>query len=322
MIPAEAVDRFRGDFEKLTGGLPAKLGIAVSGGPDSLALLLLGAAAYPGRVCAATVDHGLRPESASEARFVGEICIGLDVPHDILPPVWGEVPRANVPAGARGGRYRALSEWSVRRSLDWIATGHHVDDQAETFLMRAARGSGVAGLAGVRGVNSFAGTSSGKIVRPLLGWRKTELLGLVASAGLVPVDDPTNDSDDLDRTHARRLLASTPWLNADRLAAAAAHLSEAEDAIGWAAEWVAGQRLKKAPDGASVVIDPRDLPRELQRRLLLSALSYFTDVSAIPGPKLITLLNSLHAGRTSTLADAMVEAGETWRVTLAPARTS
>jgi len=304
------VARFKADLLKLTGDAPDRLGVAVSGGPDSLALLLLAAEAYPGRVAAATVDHQLRPESADEARFVADICRRLDAPHETLCPAWDQPPTASMPAKAREARYRALSDWMRRADIDWLATAHHLDDQAETLLMRAARGSGVAGLAGVRSVN-------GRVVRPLLGWRKSELEALLAAAGLEPVQDPTNHSDLLDRTHARRLLASTPWIEPARLAAAAAHLADAEEALAWTAEQLWQGRAAQAEDG-SLTIDASGLPRELQRRLLLRALRHFTDEAAIPGPKVMTLLDNLQAGRTSTLAGVKATASDTWRLSLAP----
>jgi tRNA(Ile)-lysidine synthase len=305
------VARFKADLEELTGAAPECLGIAVSGGPDSLALLLLAAAAYPGCVLAATVDHGLRPEGADEARLVARLCEDLAVPHETLTPDWAEPPASNVPANARAARYRALLSWAERTHASWLATAHHLDDQAETLLMRVGRGAGVAGLAGVRGVN-------GIIVRPLLGWRKAELVAIVHAAGLDAVDDPTNDSEALDRTHARRLLAATPWLDPARLAAASAHLADAEEALAWTVEREWKARASQGEN--SLTIDARDLPRELQRRLLLRAIGHFTDADAIPGPKLMTLLDALLAGRTATLAGVKVEAGDTWRLTPAPPR--
>ncbi|MDB5668141.1 MAG: tRNA(Ile)-lysidine synthetase [Alphaproteobacteria bacterium] len=317
MLPDPAlIARFKVDLEKLTGGRADMLGVAVSGGPDSLALLLLAAAAYPGRVQAATVDHGLRLESGEEARFVARLCEGLGVPHSILAPGWSESPRSNVPAIARRARYQALIDWSGRTGCRWIATAHHADDQAETLLMRLARGAGVAGVAGVRAVHSDI------IVRPLLGWRKAGLVAIVEAAGVTAVADPTNDDDRLDRTHARRLLESVPWLDPARIAASAANLLDAEEALAWTMDQIAEARLRRAADESSVTIDPSGLPRELKRRLLLRALACFTDESAIPGPKLMALLDRLQDGGTGTLAGVKVEAGERWRLTLAPPRRS
>lgn len=310
------VSRFEADLERLTGGRPEMLGVAVSGGPDSLALLLLAAAAYPGGVRAATVDHGLRPESAEEARFVGRLCDGLGVPHAVLAPGWAEPPGSNVPALARRARYEALIDWAGRTGCRWIVTAHHVDDQAETLLMRLARGAGVAGLAGVRA------THSDLVVRPLLGWRKSGLVAIVETAGLTAVADPTNDDDRLDRTHARRLLESAPWLDPARIAASAGNLLDAEEALAWTMDQLSETRLLQSVDETSVTIDPNGLPRELRRRLLLRALAHFTDESAIPGPKLMALLDRLQDGETATLAGVKVQAGDKWRLTLAPPRQS
>lgn len=308
---AALVARFRADLQKLTGGRPERLGVAVSGGPDSLALLLLAAAAYPGRVDAATVDHGLRADGAQEARLVAEVCARLAVPHEILAPDWDEPPAGNLSARAREARYGALWSWSARDGTRWLATAHHLDDQAETLLMRLARGSGVAGLAGVREARHG-------LVRPLLSWRKAELVALVGAAGLEAVEDPTNDSEALDRTHARRLLAAADWLDPARLAAASANLADAEEALAWTMERVWEARGRVAED--KVTVDPRDLPRELQRRLLLRAIGQFAYEGAVPGPKLMNLLDALLAGRTATLAGVKVEPGDTWRLSFAPPR--
>lgn len=311
------VARFKVDLQKLTGGRPERLGVAVSGGPDSLALLLLAAAAYPGRVHSATVDHGLRPESAAEAQSVADICERLGVPHETLTPEWDEPALSNIPASARVERYNGLGHWTSKNRIPWVATAHHLDDQAETILMRLNRGAGIGGLAGVRSVNSLLGERTDWIVRPLLGWRKSELVSIVAAAGIEPVQDPTNDSDLLDRTHARRLLEATPWLDPARIAASGANLADAEEALVWTAERVFEYRGRVADDG-TVTIDPRELPRELQRRLLLRALALYTDEKAIPGPKLVKLLDKLLAGQTSTLAGVKIEAGDKWRLSLAP----
>src|SRR5258708_6038677 len=167
------LDRFRANLDALVAP-DLSIGIAVSGGPDSFALLLLAAAARPGQVEAATVDHGLRPEAADEALFVAGICAGLGVPHSILPICWGEVPETAIQERARQQRYRLLGYWAEEHTLDALATAHHADDQAETLLMRLARGSGVRGLAGMR-PRSVAPGSQVQLVRPLLGWRRIEL---------------------------------------------------------------------------------------------------------------------------------------------------
>src|SRR3954466_8445661 len=131
MIDPSLLERFAGDLAPCGGGT-GLLGVAVAGGPDSLALLLLAEAAFPGRVRAATVDHRLRPESAGEAAFVARICADRGVPHDILE---ASVARAGegLQAAAREARYAALAAWMRERGLAWLLTAHHADDQAETL---------------------------------------------------------------------------------------------------------------------------------------------------------------------------------------------
>ena len=142
LAPApQFVARFRSDLEALAGSQPERLGLAVSGGPDSLALLLLAAAALPGRIAVATVDHGLRPESGLEALHVENICDRLGCPHRILSAEMAG-GRDGLQAEAREARYSALAGWAAAEGIAQLATAHHADDQAETLLMRLQRGSG------------------------------------------------------------------------------------------------------------------------------------------------------------------------------------
>lgn len=318
--PADAVERFRADLHDILGEPRPPLGLAVSGGPDSLALLLLASAAYPGRVRAATVDHKLRPDSAAEAAFVGEVCAQLDVAHSVLAPQWEQPPSSNIQAVARGARYSALSEWAAAEAGGVFLTAHHLDDQAETLLLRLARGAGLGGLSGIRPGPFYQGKgASGRIARPLLGWRRSELAGIVAAAGLKAIDDPSNSAERYDRTHARRLLAEVPWLEPERLAASADHLGQAEDALAWMSERIWDERGHRGEDGI-VSVDPRDVPAELRRRLLLRALGHFTDQSAIPGPKLSRLLGELQRGKSGTIAGVLVRSGPRWTFSPAPPR--
>ena len=318
MLPAEAVERFRADCHAL-GDWGPPVHVAVSGGADSLALLLLAHAAFPGQVHAATVDHGLRPESALEAVRVADVCAALGVPHATLAPSWDEAPQANVQAEARAARYEALRRWAALNGRRWLATAHHRDDQAETLLMRLARGAGVAGLAGVRPANAMDLLGGGlTLLRPLLGWRKAELAALVASTPFAPVDDPSNDDPRYDRTLARRLLAETPWLEPERLAASAAHLADCEAALAWAAE----QAHVSYHAGGIAEADAAALPLELQRRILVRVLGALTDGAPLPGPKVMRLLAALDAGRSGMLADVIVHPGPPWRFEPAPPRKS
>jgi tRNA(Ile)-lysidine synthase len=310
---SELVIRFAADLDALVE--PAgRVGIAVSGGPDSLALLLLAAAARPGLVEAATVDHGLRPESRTEVEMVALICERLGVPHRILK---GNTtpPASNLQAWARGLRYALLADWAVERDLDAVATAHHVDDQAETLLLRIARGSGVAGLTGVQRCRPL--TADVRLVRPLLDWRHSDLRRIVDRAGIVPVEDPSNIDERFDRSRARALLEGTDWLDPHRLAAVASNAIDAEGALQWASSREFENR--RSGDRSELRLDPSDLPRELKRRLLLMAIEQMTGESP-PGPKLIAALETLEAGGTTTLAGLKLEGGASWRLTPAPPR--
>ncbi|MBU6268042.1 MAG: tRNA lysidine(34) synthetase TilS [Sphingomonadales bacterium] len=230
------VGRFAADLARtLPLPDPARLGIAVSGGPDSLALLLLAHAALPGRIAAATVDHGLRAEAAAEAAFVADICATLGIPHATLRVV---VAAGNVQSEARAARYAALAQWLESEGLAALATAHHADDQAETLLLRLNRGSGVAGLAGVRARARVPGTAHA-LIRPLLEWRRAELVDVVAAAGVAAVQDPSNTDPRFDRVRIRQQLATADWLDIPALARSAANIADADAALDWAAarEW-------------------------------------------------------------------------------------
>ncbi len=231
---AALIDRFTGDLARIwPEHARGKLALAVSGGPDSLALLRLAHAALGARVAAATVNHGLRPEAAAEAALVARLCADLGVPHETLSV---SVADGNVQAQARAARYAALAAWMAREGLTALATAHHADDQAETLVMRLNRGSGVAGLAGVRERALVPGTRLA-LLRPVLGWRRAELTSV--AAGLHPADDPSNHNPAFDRVRVRQALADSDWVDVPAWAQAAAHLAEADAALDWAAarEW-------------------------------------------------------------------------------------
>jgi tRNA(Ile)-lysidine synthase len=305
-------DEFGKALERLVP--EGRLGIAVSGGPDSLALLLLAAEALPGEVEAATVDHGLRADSAAEAAMVAEICARLGVPHATLRTT--VEPGASLQAKAREARYRALRSWAVERGLSMVATAHHADDQAETLLMRLARGSGVGGLSGIRETANVEGL---EVIRPLLTVRKAELIQIVEQAGLTPVIDLANDDPRHERTRARRLLASADWLDPVRLARSAAAIAEADEALGQAVEQARRRHFLVAADGVSLR-DVYLVPREIRRRLLLSALTMFQTKPS--GPELDRLMETLEDGRPATIGLAKVTPWQdgVWRVDLAPPR--
>lgn len=301
----------------LTLGADARLLVAVSGGPDSLALLLLVHRLRPDQMAAATVDHGLRPSAAGEAAMVARVCADLGIEHAVLVPELPLDPAAgNLQARARAARYDALAAHARATGCAAILTAHHLDDQAETVLMRAARGSGVDGLAGVRVRGEWNGLP---LFRPLLGWRRQQLAEVLAGSGLTPADDPTNRDPAHDRTRIRALIAASTDLDAAGLARSASALAEAADALRWTADQLAGDRIGEEPEG--IVLDPRGLPADLCRRLLVMAI--VRAGAAVPrGPAVDRLLAALATGRSAPIGSLLVvPAAGVWHLRAAPPRS-
>ena len=300
-----------GTLDPAITALPGKFCAAVYGGPDSLALLILAQAAFGARVCALTVDHGLRSESAAEAATVARVCADRGIPHAILR--WaGDKPAANLQAAARTARYDLMRDWCAANSVAWLATAHHADDQAETLLMRLARGSGSGGLTGIRARRDLGRGVT--LLRPLLGVRRAELAEIVAAAGLTALDDPSNHNPRFDRTQARTLLAATPWLNPVRLAAGAGHLAEAEAALDWTANLSWDSRTEQ--EGEVLSVDASGLPQELRRRLLGRALATFGHDA--DGPESVRFMARLDAGGSATLGAILGQGGDRWTFRRAP----
>ncbi len=313
--PARLVERFCADIEPLwpetRGG--ARLGIALSGGPDSCALLLLAASALPGRIAAATVDHGLRPGSAREAQDAGALCASLGVPHQVLEV---EVAGGNIQAEARKARYAALGVWLESEGLDALATAHHADDQAETLLLRLNRASGVAGLAGTRARGTVPGTRIA-LVRPLLGWRRSELAGIVDHCGIAAADDPSNSDERFDRVRMRNALAGAEWIDVPAVAEAAQHLADADAALEWAAarEW--SECVSKG--GLGLTYRPA-APRAIALRVILRIITEL-DGSEPRGSAVARLYDTLLTNSPASIGELVARPRpEGWNFAKAPAR--
>jgi tRNA(Ile)-lysidine synthase len=207
--PANTEARFSStDIVALFSPWKAARGIVlgVSGGPDSVALMLLAAEWARGRAArsplyVATVDHGLRKNSRGEAEMVARWAAGLALPHAIL--VWdGVKPKSRIQERAREARYQLLFEYAARIGADHVMTAHHADDQAETILFRLLRGSGVSGLAGMASASERSGLV---LARPLLAHAKADLAAFCESRAHPFFDDPSNDDPVYARTRMRRL---------------------------------------------------------------------------------------------------------------------
>jgi tRNA(Ile)-lysidine synthase len=316
MPSRDQIERFRRDLAGLEG-VPERIGLAVSGGADSLALLLLAHGACPGRVEAASVDHRLRAANAEEAAAVAAVCAALGVPHAILSDPAADIAGASIQAQARALRYRLLAAWADARGLAVLATAHHSDDQAETVLMRLARGAGLGGLAGIRADRSEGAI---RIVRPLIGWRRAELAAIVEEAGIAPADDPSNRCDAYDRTRYRALLAGTDLLPPERLAASASHLAEAEEALAWAADRLWHERVRQ--EGGALLLDPEGLPPELVRRLAARAIDALRRGATWRRDGLAAALAGAAEGRKVAVAGLLIVPAEGMlRFEAAPPRT-
>lgn len=217
----------------------------------------------------------------------------MQVPHAILRVTVG---LGNLQAEARRARYGALAGWLEARDLAALATAHHLDDQVETLVMRLNRGSGVGGLAAIRGRGRVPGSDL-TLLRPVLGFRRDELGEVVRSAGLVAAQDPSNHSPKFDRVRLRGHLAAAEWLDHGAIARSAACLADADAALDWTAERLWVEQVGIGPDQLSL---PVDLPKALSLRLLARAFAHF----ALPLPRgsdLARMHDRLAAGEAATL---------------------
>jgi tRNA(Ile)-lysidine synthase len=203
------------------------MAVACSGGPDSLALTLLASDAFPGQVTALIVDHGLRPESAAESTMVSRWLQAKNVPCEIL--TWtGNKPTSGVQLAARTARYRLLADACDRLRIGELLLAHHLDDQAETFLLAIGRKAGLQGLAGMA---PFRNQAELNYVRPLLSIRKARLVATLEAMGQPFLHDPSNENVRFDRARLRQQMQALDevGLSADLLAGSATRLADARD---------------------------------------------------------------------------------------------
>lgn len=283
---------------------PKSMGVAVSGGSDSLALLhLLNEFCDKQNVKlhAVTVNHGLRAEAGEEARTVANQCASIGVPHDTL--LWKEwAGKGNLQQAARDARYSKIADWARDLRIDTIAVGHTADDQAETILMRLARRSGVDGLAGM---NSRMVRNGITWVRPLLRTRRDLLRLYLEGRGISWINDPSNDDDRFDRVKIRKALALLEPLgvDADVLSDVADHMLQARKALDWQT-FLAAKHIVSIEAGA-VVLDETLLrlqPDEIQRRLIVKAINWVSGGIYPPRTQAVSkLITSLRAGQAGTV---------------------
>jgi tRNA(Ile)-lysidine synthase len=253
--------------------------------------------------------------------MVADLCGSLGVPHATLVIEWDVPPESAIQQQAREMRYGALAGWTRERDLSCVATAHHLDDQAETLIMRLNRGSGVRGLSCMRPLGSVPGHPECQLLRPLLDWRRSELGEVCMRAGLQPVDDPGNDDERHERVRIRRALAGADWLDPESLARSAANLAIADDAVEWAAamQWTRFTEL----DGEDIIYRPAGAPAEIVRRIVARAIEELGtegEPGDVRGRELDRLIAELEAGNTATLRGVRCSGGLEWRFTRAAQR--
>ena len=284
----EAFSRLLPDF----GTNNDRLALAVSGGPDSLALLLLAHTSFPGRIAAATVDHRLRPEARAEAEFVGHICAEHGIPHDILVPA---IPiRGSIQSEARKARYNSLHLWMEQKNLDWLATAHHADDQLETLVMRLLRGSGLDGLSAIR-------SKRGHLVRPLLAFPKQLLIDYIISQGLTPIQDPSNEDHSFDRVRIRGALTHLEGFDISLANQSASALDDSRAAMQWMVDRLAAEHI--IISGDECVLHIVDFPREILRRLIIRCIHICDPALSPRGPQIERAIKALNFGNNFMIGD-------------------
>ncbi|MBL4768168.1 MAG: tRNA lysidine(34) synthetase TilS [Rhodobacteraceae bacterium] len=286
-----------------------RLGIAVSGGGDSVALLHILSRCFNSddvQLFVATVDHGLRPESSHEAMQVAKLAASLGIEHSTLQwKTWDN--SGNLQDHARRARTQLLGDWAKANNISTLLQGHTADDQAETVLMRLGRSAGVDGLAAIptrRVVNGIT------IVRPMMGLTRGQLRDYLIRQGIDWADDPSNDDPKYDRVKARQLLdlLEPLGISADSLSDVAQNMASARVALDWYC-FLAAQEIA-CVNGGNVVLDLRKfrtLPDETARRLFVGIFSWISGSDYPPRRvPVLAALASLREGRAATLGGCHV----------------
>jgi tRNA(Ile)-lysidine synthase len=291
--------------------------LAVSGGPDSVALMWLMARwrrslARGPKLVAVTVDHGLRKEAAREARQVKRLALALDLEHRTLR--WtGTKPRAGLPAAARAARYRLLARAARACGASHVLTAHTRDDQAETLLMRLLRGSGIAGLSAMARQSEREGFL---LARPLLSVSKSQLIATLVKAKIDFADDPTNRDTNFTRARLRELLPALAAEGGDaralvRLASRLARANAAVEILTDGAERYLALKGSEARSGGFDATSFAALPEEIRLRLLKRAIDRVGHEGPAELGKVEVLLAALDRAVAGSAAGRRPKAGQT-----------
>lgn len=282
----------------------APVGLAVSGGGDSVALLHL-AAATGGQISVASVDHGLRSESPAECEMVADISAGYGFAHQTLR--WtGWDRRGNLQDQARQARYALLGAWAQANRIADVALGHTADDQAETMIMALARGAGVDGLAGMAATTSRDGL---RYHRPLLHVTRAALRDELAARGHIWCDDPSNDDPSYARIRVRQAagLLAQLGLTPQALGQVARNMATAAAALDGQTVDLARACLLHQKGDVLVTLPLRTLSQEQARRLVLAAMGQVNrQLTAPRRDEQLRLLQGLLDGQGATLGGCLM----------------
>lgn len=300
----------------------SKLALAVSGGADSLSLLVLfdewrQRHSWAGQAEVLTVDHGLRPESTAEAVFVERQAMQRGLSCTVLR--WeGEKPSRNRQEAARLARYRLIAGRMRETGAEALLVAHHLDDQAETFLDRLTRGSGISGLSAMA-PDETDGPEGLRILRPFLDVPKARLQACLLERGLEWCSDPSNLDDKYKRTRLRRILEllAQEGLGPERIAGTVRRMRSARSALETAADRIFATDVEEHPAGPLRLNREtyRDKPEDLRLRLLGRIIRRATGLrTRLRLEKLLLLDTALvaHTQVRQTLAGCLFEAGEDW----------
>lgn len=285
----------------------SKIGLAVSGGGDSIAMLHLMAMRFGAEnLHVISVNHGLRAEAAQEIELVQTQCAALDIQCSVSD--WAFSGAGNLQGSARAGRWEAIRTWARELSLDCVMLGHTSDDEVETFMMRLSRGSGLDGLSGMR----LSGHRDGLVfVRPLLRCERSNLRDWLRTRDISWADDPSNDDPRYDRVKARQMLGQLDalGLTSKRIIQTIAHLAAAQDVVDRAVLNYADECVQQ--NGLSLEINHSQQNAselELFRRTVIAGLQWVS--GAVYKPRLEGLdaaLEKVATGKRTTISGCILE---------------
>ncbi|EBA13320.1 tRNA lysidine(34) synthetase TilS [Roseobacter sp. CCS2] len=303
---ADVCARFQNAIAASPTASEETIGLSVSGGGDSIALMHLAARLRdPKRLRVLTVDHGLRPEAQQEIALVASQAADLNIDHAVMPWTWDG--QGNLQAAARARRWAAVSAWAAMHNMREVWLGHTEDDQVETVLMRLARGSGIDGLTAMYPLSE---RDDLRILRPLLGCARADLRHWLQSNKIPWCEDPSNDDPRFDRVRARQMFAQLEGLGLTRkrLLQTIDHMQAAHLSLQIAAHGFARQHVRQ--DAGDLLCDPPalDLQKaDAPRRVMAAAFAWVGSRTYRPRfEQLLDTVARARKGMTVTLAGCIM----------------